>query len=341
MNYLNTITNIYINNLQKNNQIIEYINNRGINDKTIKKFKLGYCNSNIGYKTLSKTYNNTILLKTNLFKEKDGNIYDIFYNKITIPIIRKNNVVFMTSRTYPENGQIKHLHMKGKIEYAINHDIIDKTSYIVLVEGPFDCFTLDQNNIPSIGLLGANRLTRTIISDLFNKEVYIAFDNDPHAQGQHAAYHMASKLANFNIRARIILLPSELNTKMDINEYFKTYNKKDFLQLMKQSKIFKFRQTRKKRPYYKNGDIMTVVSKYLDLIPSGEYFKALCPFHSDSKPSLIIFPSTNSFYCFGCGIGGNVINFLKKIEELNGNKMSYQEIIKEYEQNYETDRTNR
>jgi len=334
MNYLNLITNIYINNLKKNKKVINYIHSRGINDKTIKRFKLGYCNNNIGFKTLSNKYDKKYLLATKLFKEKNNEIYDIFYNKITIPIIIKDNVVFITGRSYPENGKLKHLHMPGKIEYAINHDILEKSQYVVLTEGPFDCFTLDQNNISSIGLLGAYRLTRTIISDLRDKDVYIAFDNDIHSQGQNAAYKMASKLIRFRIKSKIITLPSEDNKKMDINEYFKTHNKRDFLLLMKKAKSFNKKITRKKRMKRHNIDIVSTLSKYIDLIPSGDRFKAICPFHSDSHPSLMVFPESQSYYCFGCGAGGDAINFIKKIEENRGNKMNYQETVKFYEKNH-------
>lgn len=44
---------------------------------------------------------------------------------------------------------------------------------------------------------------------------------------------------------------------------------------------------------------------------SGTDFIGLCPFHKEKKPSFHIYTKTNSFYCFGCGKGGNVINFIR------------------------------
>ena len=43
----------------------------------------------------------------------------------------------------------------------------------------------------------------------------------------------------------------------------------------------------------------------------------LCPFHNEKSPSFNVYPENNSFYCFGCGAGGDVITFIRKIENLD------------------------
>ena len=43
----------------------------------------------------------------------------------------------------------------------------------------------------------------------------------------------------------------------------------------------------------------------------------LCPFHNEKTPSFTIFTETNSYYCFGCKIGGDVIDFVMKTQNLN------------------------
>lgn len=64
--------------------------------------------------------------------------------------------------------------------------------------------------------------------------------------------------------------------------------------------------------------IEDVISKYVYLIPIGEdRFRGLCPFHGESKPSFTVYADTQSFYCFGCGVGGDVISFLMKIENID------------------------
>ncbi|MBC8609787.1 DNA primase [Massilimaliae timonensis] len=64
-------------------------------------------------------------------------------------------------------------------------------------------------------------------------------------------------------------------------------------------------------------DIEDVVSSYLPLKREGRNQKTLCPFHSEKTPSMVIYPNTQSFYCFGCGAGGDVISFVMRIENLD------------------------
>lgn len=47
--------------------------------------------------------------------------------------------------------------------------------------------------------------------------------------------------------------------------------------------------------------------------------KIVCPFHADGNPSLVFYPKTNSFYCFGCNLYGDVIKFVQLMEDKNGN----------------------
>ena len=63
-------------------------------------------------------------------------------------------------------------------------------------------------------------------------------------------------------------------------------------------------------------DIVEVVSRYVDLRPSGRNYKALCPFHDEKTPSFVVSPEKQIFHCFGCGASGNVINFVQKIENI-------------------------
>lgn len=60
-----------------------------------------------------------------------------------------------------------------------------------------------------------------------------------------------------------------------------------------------------------------VVSSYATLKSAGRIKKCCCPFHSEKTPSCVIYPDTESFYCFGCGVGGDVITFIMNIEHLS------------------------
>lgn len=64
-------------------------------------------------------------------------------------------------------------------------------------------------------------------------------------------------------------------------------------------------------------EIEEIVSSYVQLKRAGRNPKGLCPFHSERSPSFVLYPDTQSFYCFGCGAGGDVINFIMRIENLD------------------------
>lgn len=57
--------------------------------------------------------------------------------------------------------------------------------------------------------------------------------------------------------------------------------------------------------------IVDIIESYgIKLQKSGRYFKALCPFHNESTPSFVVYPETESFYCFGCNVGGGIVHFV-------------------------------
>lgn len=66
-----------------------------------------------------------------------------------------------------------------------------------------------------------------------------------------------------------------------------------------------------------NNDIVDVISQYVILKRSGRNFFGLCPFHKEKSPSFSVSPDKQIFHCFGCGVGGNVIHFVSKIESLD------------------------
>ena len=73
----------------------------------------------------------------------------------------------------------------------------------------------------------------------------------------------------------------------------------------------------------RRNDITDVVASYVQLRHRGRTHTGLCPFHSEKTPSFVVYPETQSFYCFGCGAGGDVITFIKKI-----NNLDYVEAVK-------------
>lgn len=70
--------------------------------------------------------------------------------------------------------------------------------------------------------------------------------------------------------------------------------------------------------------IIDIASTQLQLRKSGRNYAALCPFHNERNPSCFFYPESNSFYCFSCGAGGNVINYMRKI-----NGAAFPEVVKQ------------
>lgn len=63
-------------------------------------------------------------------------------------------------------------------------------------------------------------------------------------------------------------------------------------------------------------DIVSLVSEYVKLRKTGKNYVGLCPFHEEKTPSFSVDPDKQLFYCFGCGVGGTVFNFLMRKEGL-------------------------
>lgn len=66
-----------------------------------------------------------------------------------------------------------------------------------------------------------------------------------------------------------------------------------------------------------SNDIVDAISQYVVLKRSGRNFFGLCPFHKEKSPSFSVSPDKQIFHCFGCGVGGDVIRFVSKIENLD------------------------
>lgn len=72
------------------------------------------------------------------------------------------------------------------------------------------------------------------------------------------------------------------------------------------------------------NDIYDVVSKYVQLKKAGNSYIGLCPFHNEKTPSFSVSPQRGIFHCFGCGVGGDVITFVRRMENLD-----YMEAVKQ------------
>lgn len=65
------------------------------------------------------------------------------------------------------------------------------------------------------------------------------------------------------------------------------------------------------------NEIVSLIENYVELKRSGATYSCRCPFHSERTPSFHVYPNTQSYYCFGCGAGGDAITFIRTIENLD------------------------
>ena len=70
------------------------------------------------------------------------------------------------------------------------------------------------------------------------------------------------------------------------------------------------------------NELCSIVRQHTKLKKSGEYYIGLCPFHKENVPSFFVNPKTNTYYCYGCGKGGNVFNFIMHV-----NNCSFEEAV--------------
>ncbi len=70
------------------------------------------------------------------------------------------------------------------------------------------------------------------------------------------------------------------------------------------------------RELREKNEISEVISPYVNLRRRGSTMNGLCPFHNEKTPSFTVYLETQSYYCFGCGAGGDVITFVRRIENL-------------------------
>ena len=216
-----------------------------------------------------------------------------------------------------------------KMDHSFKCDILEDHDKVVLVEGPFDCMTLDQHGIPSVGVMGAHRISKITIEALLDKKVYICFDSEPSSVGIKASYKTAEKLMKYGIESLIIKLPYN-GAKVDVNDFFKNHTLKDFKKAAADATLYnkepkRYTDTNTTREC--SVDIISVAQRYYELEYSGGHYKMPCLFHDDKNPSLIFYSETNTMFCFGCGKWGNTITLIRKAERDMGNNIKSEEAM--------------
>lgn len=276
-----------------------YLNNRGIADDTIARFGLGWNGERI----------------TIPVHDRDGTL--VLYKLGRAPDDRSDSPKMLY---YPTGS---------KAELFGWDTLAKKPPFVVVCEGEYDRLVLEAHGFPAVTGTGGALTFKPEWAEAIATvpEVSICFDND--APGRLGAARVARLIPH----ARTVTLPPKVGDAGDVTDYFIRLGKSvdDFRQLLPGPKPLApeeipqpHQAAETPRPRSKSASdiqrlkdsiqIERVVGEYVELVQSGKVLMGLCCFHEDRTPSLAVFSETQTFHCFGCGKGGDVITFLMELE---------------------------
>lgn len=218
----------------------EYAIKRGLDEATIKAFRMGY---SLGYNEVvdcltAKGYNRDEMLDAGICAEKNGKLYDAFYQRLIIPIFNKNSKVIAFGGRYLGEGDFakyknsketaifkKHEEIFG-INNLKNLKIKSGLSSIIVVEGYMDVISLYKAGFRNVCASMGTALTPGQCKQLkfLCDKVYLCYDGD--SAGQRATYKGIEVLREAGLNAKIIVLEDNL----DPDEYVKKFGAAKFAQ---------------------------------------------------------------------------------------------------------------
>ena len=217
-----------------------YLKDRGLTDKTINDFGLGYSvkSSNALYNYLkSKGYSDELMIKAELvvFKEGKG-VFDMFWNRVIFPIMDQNSKVIAFGGRVMGEGEPKYLNSKEtdifnkrRNLYGLNFAKHSRSPYMLLCEGYMDVIALHQagftNAVASLGTALTEEQARLIAR--YVKEVIITYDSD--GAGVKAALRALPILKSASIRTKIL----KLAPYKDPDELIKEAGREEFEERIK------------------------------------------------------------------------------------------------------------
>lgn len=210
-------------NIKKSKESLVYLKNRGVTEKTIKNWKIGYALSE--WRSLhdhlkNKNISETDMIDAGLIKRNEDKRYDTFRDRIIFPIfdVSGNIIAFSGRALNPTDKAPKYLNSpdteifnKSEILYGLNNAArsIRRTGYAVLVEGQFDLIMSHQIGINNTVALSGTSVTEEHIRKLsrFANNLLLSFDSDD--AGIRSAYKTASMAFGQGMDVKIAKLPKE------------------------------------------------------------------------------------------------------------------------------------
>lgn len=284
-------------------RIRSYLNGRGIPDRTLDRFMLGW----------------------------NG-------RRITIPVYdREGRITALRLARDPadEGDGPKMLSTPGSRAELYGWERLTRAwpMRVVVCEGEFDRLVLESRGFAAVtSTAGAGVFKKSWAEALRQvPNVYVCFDRDD--AGRKGALRVARKIPG----AWIATLPPEVGEGGDVTDFFVRLGRgyEDFLEVLRRAKRPPEEKpdppTRRRRPRTSGAayrdlpdaaeikarvPIERVVGRRIRLQRRGRHLAALCPFHEEKTPSFVVFPKTQSYHCFGCGAHGDVIDFLMRLDGL-------------------------
>jgi len=254
--------------------------------------------------------------------------------RITIPIPDREGkfAFFKLAKDPGDKSSSKMLSTRGAHAelYGWEH-VLSKAEQIIICEGEFDRLVLEGQGFAAVTSTAGAATFRPEWAEPFREipKVFICFDND--AAGRIGAERISRLIPH----TRLVRLPEEVGEGGDVTNFFVRLGKsrEDFLALLETAEPMpqKAPVSPPDRETYRvvttpNEEaerlksltsVNDIIKRYIPLRPSGKNFVARCPFHDDRKPSFVVYPVTQSFYCFGCHAAGDALSFLMKVEQMN------------------------
>ncbi len=218
-----------------------YFQGRGIEDRTIKKFGLGYAPDSwdaLYNHFKEKGTDEKILVELGLLSEKDGRYYDKFRNRVIFPIINTaGKVIGFGGRALDNEAMPKYLNspentvfQKKNNLYALNitRQDVGKEGMAIIVEGYMDVISLYQNGVRNVAASLGTALTenQAKLVNRYTKNVVLSYDAD--AAGQKAALRGIEVLRGENCKVKVL----HVTDGKDPDEYIKKNGREAFMELV-------------------------------------------------------------------------------------------------------------
>ena len=250
---------------------------------------------------------------------------------ITIPIAdHDGDIVFFKYAKSPSSGsraEATQSEPNGPFELYGWDTLLRQPARVVITGDEFSRLVLEAHGFPAVASTGGSESFKEEWAQHFEgiEHVYVCL-----ARGE-AGARGAARIAALIPKARVVELPEEVGESGDISDYFVrlSKNRAQFEALLRAAEVRELQTHEATQPMPAIGrswkraerlksevSITFVIGQYTNLRNAGDHLLGRCPLHEDNHPSLHVYPETESFHCFGCGKGGDVLTFLQQKENL-------------------------